>query len=72
MREAIDIAREICGCGYWGCRENNIRIIEADRKQACLEERAKIVAWLRCQNRLASLNLEQVLANDIEAGEHLK
>jgi|LakMenEpi03Aug12_release.lakeMendotaPanAssembly.Ray.scaffolds.fasta_scaffold2039461_2 hypothetical protein len=35
-------------------------------------ERAKIVAWLRAQNRLASLDLEQILANDIEAGEHLK
>ena len=39
---------------------------------AAAEERAKIVAWLRAQNRLASLDLEQILANDIEAGEHLK
>jgi hypothetical protein len=30
------------------------------------------VAWLRAQNRLASLDLEKILANDIEAGGHLK
>jgi hypothetical protein len=36
------------------------------------DERAKIVAWLRAQNRLASLDLEKILANDIELGEHLK
>jgi hypothetical protein len=41
------------------------------REAAYLEERAKIVAWLRAQNRLASLDLEQILADDIEAGEHL-
>jgi hypothetical protein len=65
MREAIDVAKEICGCGHWGCRESNIRIIEADRKQARLEERAKIVARLRVW-------FIDTAANAIEAGEHLK
>jgi hypothetical protein len=36
------------------------------------KERALIVEWLRAQNRLASLDLEKILANDIELGEHLK
>lgn len=42
------------------------------REEAYMEERAKIVAWLRAQNRLASLDLEKILANDIELGEHLR
>jgi hypothetical protein len=40
--------------------------------QGRAKERAKIVAWLRAQNRLASLDLEKILANDIELGEHLR
>jgi hypothetical protein len=46
--------------------------LKMDAVSIAAEERAKIVAWLRVQNRLASLDLEQILANDIEAGEHLK
>jgi hypothetical protein len=36
------------------------------------KERALIVAWLRAQNTTANLELEDDLAKDIEAGEHLK
>jgi len=39
---------------------------------AATNERAKIVAWLRAQNTTANLELEDDLAKEIEAGEHLK
>ena len=39
---------------------------------ARLDERAKIVTWLREQNTTADLELEDDLAEAIEAGEHLK
>jgi hypothetical protein len=46
--------------------------LKLEAESIAADERAKIVAWLRAQNRLASLDLEKILANEIEAGEHLK
>jgi hypothetical protein len=44
---------------------------EADREQSRLEERAKIVAWLKSPSHHAG-SRENDLAEAIEAGEHLK
>jgi hypothetical protein len=56
--------------------QNEIEQLRVDYNESfadgAMQERAKIVTWLRAQNRLASLDLEQILANDIEVGKHLK
>lgn len=46
------------------------KLIEADREQARLEERAKIVAWLRDDRGMNGTALG--FAHWIEAGDHLK
>lgn len=46
--------------------------VELRAMTAAMEERTKIVAWLRLQDRLATIDLERILADEIEAGEHLK
>jgi hypothetical protein len=67
MREASEIANEICGCSDRDQHRRDVKLIEADRKAAALAERARIVAWLREQD-----GYDDVRANCIEAREHLK
>lgn len=51
---------------------DEIDCLKYEVEKAAANERAKIVVWLRSQDRLAVINLEQILADDVEAGEHLK
>jgi hypothetical protein len=51
---------------------DEIDCLKYELEKAAADERAKIVAWLRAQNTTANLELEDDLAKDIEAGEHLK
>ena len=60
-----------CQCVYAPYVPNCFKCNEGPNFDA-RDERAKIVAWLRAQNTTASLELEDDLAKDIEAGEHLK
>ena len=53
-------------------RSEYISLMEYWYNKGKEKERAKIVAWLRRQDRLATLDLEQILADEIEAWEHLK
>ena len=53
-------------------RDSVERYIEQAYKAGRLDERAKIVAWLREQNPTSVLELEDDLAEAIEAGWHLK
>ena len=49
-------------------RDLDYQVVAYHREWSVLEERAKIVAWLRAKN-LRTANYD---ADDIEAGEHLK
>jgi hypothetical protein len=42
------------------------------REDAYLEERAKIVDWLRSKQYLMDADLSRIVADYIERGEHLK
>ena len=44
---------------------------EADHEAVRLQERAKIVAWLRLQRRYGRLQSPLFLADAIESGHHL-
>jgi hypothetical protein len=65
MKEAYILSLQICGCANTAERWESAAMIEADREEAAMNERAKIVAWL------ADIGL-QIAADDIKAGEHLK
>lgn len=73
LMDASDLAFEICGCANREQRKRDIALIEKDREQARMEERAAVVAWLR---RLAVMAFKtqnpSQLADKIEAGRHLK
>ena len=71
----------ICGsCGEEGCCGSKRCMypdtsIEADREQAAVEERAKIVAWLRelaivVNDAGSKRHLLATISNSIEAGRH--
>ena len=42
------------------------------RREAAEKERAKIVAWLRKYSVINGLRNDEIMADDIEAGEHLR
>lgn len=71
MTDASDLAFEICGCANREQHKRDIALIEKDREQARMEERAAIVAYLRIK-RGAMQHIADDLASAIEAGEHLK
>jgi len=66
MKEAYILSLEICGCASTAERWESAAVIEADRKEAAADERAKIVAWLR------RVEVYDNKADRIEEGEHLK
>ena len=69
LMDASDLAFEICGCANREQRKRDIALIEKDREQARMEERAAIVAWLRGPEPYPD---GHDIADAIEAGEHLK
>jgi len=56
----------------WEEAADEIERLRAELDTTRLDERARIVAWLRAQNTTANLELEDDLAKEIKAGEHLK
>ena len=69
MKEAYILSLEICGCADTAERWESAAMIEADRKEAAMNERARIVAWLR---KPMDHRCQFTAADAIEAGEHLK
>ena len=53
-------------------RDLDYQVVAYHREWSVLEERAKIVAWLRRLGIMRAMRNPSQLADDIEAGEHLK
>lgn len=55
-------------------RDLDYQVVAYHRERSVLEERAAIVAWLRSDKIVLSMDgsAEDVVASAIEAGEHLK
>ena len=51
---------------------DEIDCLKYEAEKAAADERAKIVAWLRLKQFLTDADLSRIVADYIEAGEHLK
>ena len=75
MRPASEVAHDVCDEMEEYGPYFAVKVIEADRQavRAAAEqaERERIVAWLR-KEAPAALHDPRMVANAIEAGEHLK
>ena len=56
----------------YGSRLSMAEVCAKHREDAYLEERSKIVAWLRSKQFLIPNDFGDIVADYIEAGEHLK
>lgn len=51
LRDAEEVATEICGCAYANQRKRDIAVIEADREAVRQQTVEQIVAWLNSAAR---------------------